>query len=118
MIRNKKENYLDKIPVKNEKIQWSESDGIITIHLVHKGIYSKIAQKFFHTPQKSDIALDKFGSFVWKQIDGVRSILEIGKIVKNEFGKEAEPLYERLSKYIYILTQEKYIKLKRKESIK
>lgn len=118
MIRKNKENYLDKLPERNEKLHWSEEENIVTIHLEHTGFYSKLAQKFFHTPKKSDVHLDAYGSFVWKQIDGKSTIFDIGQSVKDEFGQDAEPLYERLSKFFYILNQEKYIRFKKKVSTK
>ncbi len=113
MLKNKKENYLDKIPMRNKALHWSKNEELVTIRVEHKGIYDKIAQKFFHKPRYSNIALDKFGSYVWKQIDGESSIFEIGKKVKAEFGEEAEPLYQRLSKYFYILREERYITFKK-----
>lgn len=116
MMKKNKENYLDRIPEKKEELKWTEEDGLITIHIEHKGFYSKIAQKFFHTPKTSDVHLDDYGTFVWKQIDGERSIFDIGENLKGEFGQRAEPLYERLSKFFYILNQEKFIRFKKIES--
>lgn len=113
MTKKNKKNYLDKIPKRNSDLEWSEENGIITIHLTHKGFYSKIAQKFFHTPKKSDVHLDEYGSFVWNQIDGERTIFEIGECLQEAFGEEAEPLYGRLSKFFYILKEEKYIEYKK-----
>ena len=50
MAKKKSENYLDFIPVINPKNDWSEGeDGIVTIHMVHRGFYATIAQKVFHT---------------------------------------------------------------------
>lgn len=111
-IEKVKENYLERIPVRNEEYDWKENGRLVTVIQKNKGIYNKMAQKFFKTPDVSNISLDEFGSFVWLQIDGSRTILEIGKLVKEEFGEKAEPLYERLSKYFYILKAEKFIKFK------
>lgn len=110
----KKENYLDNIPVINGDIVWEEHNGLVTVKQQHKGFYAAIAQKVFKTPKHSKIDLDRFGSFVWLQIDGKRSIFEIGKLVSKEFGKDAEPLYERLSKYFYTLKDVNFITLKKK----
>ena len=43
------------------------------------------------------------GSFIWQQIDGEKSILQIGELVQEAFGEKAEPLYERLAQYMKIL---------------
>lgn len=111
----KKVNYLENIPVIYGDILWNEEDGIVTVHQENKGFYNKIAQKIFKTPAVSKVALDEFGSFVWKQIDGQRNIIEIGEIVSKEFGNKAEPLYERLSKYFYTLKDVGFVSFKKLE---
>lgn len=106
----KDQNYLELIPMYGKDVPWTvDKKGIVTVDMVHHGFYHFIAHKFFKTPSVSHIALDPFGSFVWQQIDGKRSILEIGELVKNRFGKEAEPLYERLSKYVATLYDNNFI---------
>lgn len=115
MKKKNNENYLDNIPLKNEEFDWDEDDGIVIIHMENKGIYNRIAQKLFGSPKVSHITLDEFGSFVWKQINGSRSIYEIGQLIKEEFGDRVEPLYERLSKYFYNLKSSKFISFKEKE---
>lgn len=121
MARRKKiklkkgENYLELIPVYREEAPWTiNKKGIVTVDMVHHGFYHGIAHKFFKTPSVSHIALDRFGSFVWQQIDGQRSIMEIGVLVKEKFGKEAEPLYERLSQYFMTLYNNNFIDYNRK----
>ena len=104
------ENYLDYIPVCSPENTFSvREDGIVIIHREHKGFYSKIAQKFYKRPKVSNIELDKFGSFVWKQMDGKRSIYEISFLVKDEFGKEIEPLIPRLTEFFKILYRNHFI---------
>ena len=109
MSKSQKENYLDYIPAVNPKNTWDEADGKVTIHMVHRGFYATIAQKFFHKPRVSHIDLDKMGSFIFPLIDGERSIYEIGEQVKLQFGEAAEPLYERLAKYMQILRNNRFI---------
>lgn len=86
----------------------------------NKGVFNKIAQVLFKKPKYSYIELDEFGSFVWEQMDGKKTIYEIGTLVKERFGDKAEPLYERLSQYIKILHNNHFIvyenKLRKKES--
>lgn len=105
-----KQNYLDFVPGKNPDFPAEErQDGLITVIITRKGIYDRIAQTFFHAPAQSRIDLDQYGSFVWKQIDGHRSIFEIGKLTSQEFGQEAEPLYPRLVKFFAILKEHRFI---------
>ena len=98
------ENYLDKIPVINEKLSCEvNDDGIVTLAQENTGVMNRIAQKFFRKPKISYIHLDELGSFIWQLIDGETTILAMGEPVKEQFGEKAEPLYPRLAKYISIL---------------
>ena len=62
--------------------------GIVTVDMVHKGIFDKLAQKLWVTPKVSHVKLDRFGSFVWKQMDGNRNIIDIGVLVREEFADQ------------------------------
>ena len=48
----------------------------------------------------------------WELIDGERNILDIGTIIKGNFGEKAEPVYERLAQYFKILCSYGFIVLK------
>ena len=109
-MAKKKENFLDYIPKHNSLFTWDKTkDELVTIKVHNKGLFNKIAQIFFKKPKYSYIHLEEFGSFIWEQIDGVKTIYEIGQAVKQKFGSKAEPLYERLSKYIATLRNNGYI---------
>ena len=86
-------------------IEFGEGDGKIPV--------DKIAQKAFKVPDKSFIKLDKHGSFVWKCIDGNKSVYELSKDVKTHFGNDAEPLIERLIEFITILESNRFVKFKK-----
>ncbi|RDY23817.1 PqqD family protein [Romboutsia maritimum] len=108
--RNNK-NYLDFIPIINSKIDWSINENdLVVLELKRSGTFDKFAQKLFKVPQKSDIQLDKQGSFVWKCINNEKTVYDISKEVSNEFGKDAEPLLDRLISYFNILNDNKFIK--------
>ena len=109
-IKIKDRNYLEQIPVKNPEFHWKENEqGIVTVDMVHKGLFDKLAQKLWITPKVSHIKLDRFGSFVWKQMDGNRNIIAIGALVREEFGDQAEPLYERLAKFVKMLRDNRFV---------
>ncbi|NCB94159.1 MAG: PqqD family protein [Clostridia bacterium] len=109
-MKKDKKNYLDYIPVKNPALPWSQDDeGIVTVEVEHRGIAAKVAQVAFNRPKVSHVKLDQFGSFIWQQVDGERNIYLIGEEVKSRFGKEAEPLYERLITFFRILVENKYV---------
>ena len=106
--KKQQENYLDYVPVISPKHTWSEEDGKVTIHMLHIGFYNTIAQKFFHRPRVSHIELEGQGSFVFRQIDGKRTVGEIALLVKQEFGEDPA-LYERLIKYMQILRNNGFV---------
>ena len=79
---NLKENFLE-----NEKLGWSEKEGIITLEIENIGVFNRVAQKFFKKPKISYVHLDEMGSFIWPVIDGEKNLIEIGKGVKEHFGE-------------------------------
>jgi len=106
-------NYLDRVPIKNDSINWSgDNDGLITLEIENKGVFNRIAQKLFKRPKISYIHLDENGSFVWPLIDGERDVAAIGKLVDEHFGEKAHPLYERLVKFFQILDSYGFITFK------
>lgn len=119
MAKQKHDNYLDFVPVVNPKNDWSQDDqGIVTIHMVHRGFYASIAQKFFHTPRVSHIKLDEYGSFLWKEIDGKRTVGQLAQRMKEQFGDGAEPLYDRLVHYMQILRNNQFVLFAGKDRVK
>lgn len=107
-------NYLDFIPRHNEKFIWeTDEQGVVTIFVENKGMFNRIAQKYFEKPEVSQIHLEEMGSFIWPLMDGERSIMEIGELVKEHFGEAAEPLYPRLAQYVKMLENNDLIKVQK-----
>ncbi len=105
-----KENFLDYIPKHNVLFPYEKKEnGRIEVRMRHRGLIKKFTQILLKKPKYTYVELDDFGSFVWEQMDGERSVFEIGKRVKEHFGKEAEPLYERLTKFVQILRRNGFI---------
>lgn len=98
-------NYLDYIPVSSDKITFDVTDGQVTVYKENKGIFNRAAQKLFKKPKVTQIHLDKLGSFVWTSMDGQRNIYDIAQLVKDEFGDDAEPLYDRIIQYFKSLSE-------------
>ncbi|MCR5753786.1 MAG: PqqD family protein [Acetatifactor sp.] len=117
-----KENFLDYIPRHNILFPFQENEeGLVEVQIENKGVWNRILQHFANKPRYTYITLEGMGSFIWKNIDGVRTVYEIGQMVKDEYGKDAEPLYERLCPYIQKLHQMRFIvyenKMKKKSDI-
>lgn len=108
---NMTENYLERVPVRNEAYAWTvDENGVVTLEVENKGVFNRIAQKLFKKPKISYVHLDETGSFIWPLLDGEKSIIDLGKLVEEKFGEKANPLYERLAKYIQILESYNFIK--------
>lgn len=109
-MKKQKDNYLEKIPYHKAGLDWSQDkNGIVTLQMENCGVMNRIAQILLKKPKISYIHLEEFGSFIWLQIDGERNITEIGRLVRSQFGKSAEPLYERLAQYIKTLNSNGFI---------
>lgn len=108
-MAKKRENYLDYVPAISGRNTWDVKDGIVTIHMVHRGFFPWVAQTIFKRPRVSHIALDAHGSYIFQQIDGQRNVGELALLMKERFGQEAEPLYDRLVQYMKILRNNEFI---------
>ena len=116
MKKNNKnaENYLEKVPLRKETISWTtDSEGKVTLEIENKGLFNRMAQKFFKKPKVSFIHLDEMGSFVWPVINGEMNLTAIAGLVDEHFGESAHPLYERLAKYFQILDSYGFIEWKK-----
>lgn len=112
IFKSKKDdkNYLDFIAVKNPDYTWKKDDkDMIVVEVVRKGFFNKIAEKIFKVPQKTDVMLDEYGSFIWLLMDGKKSIFDISKYVSENFGEDAEPLMNRLVQFFKILHSNAFI---------
>ena len=98
------QNYLEKIPVKNETLCWEADEN------------KMVTQKLMKKPEYTQVHLDENGSFIWQLIDGKKDIIELGKIVKEHFGEAAEPLYPRIAKFFQILESYGFVSLEEKEN--
>lgn len=103
------ENFLEKKPGRADWLRWKEDAGKITLEIENKGLMNRICQKLFKKPPVSYVHLDEMGSFLWPHLDGEKTLIELGELVKERFGEEAEPLYERLVKYMQILESYRFI---------
>lgn len=112
-MKKENNNYLDKIFIKNDSYKWDIDDkNIVTIYVENKGLFNLLAQKLFRKPRISQIHLEEFGSFIWCQIDGNKSVFEIGRFAEAQFGDRIKPTYERLSVYMRQLADSGFVKEK------
>lgn len=72
-------------------------------------------QKFFHTPRISHIHLDRYGSYLWQQIDGQKDVGQLADDMREHFGETAEPLYDRLIQYMQTLRNHRFVSFQEKD---
>ena len=85
---------------------------LVILDIENKGAFNKIAQTIFKKPKVSHVHLDEFGSFIWLQINGERTVHDIALSVKEKFGEDAEPLYPRIIKFMQIMKSYDFIELR------
>ena len=114
MAKKDDKNYLDLIPVHSEKISYeTDENGQVTILVENKGIINTLMQKLFKKPRITRIDLQGQGNFVWLCIDGKKTVFDIAAQVKERFGEEAEPLYDRLVTYMHTLESCGFVVMKK-----
>lgn len=111
------DNYLEYIPTPRSGLKYEITDGNVTIFQENNGLFNYLAQKLLKKPKVTQIHLDETGNFIWPLMDGNNDILAIAEQVKKEFGDKAEPLYDRLVKYIKTLTDCGFVEVKSPEKI-
>ncbi len=106
-------NYLESVPIKNAERPWRvKDDGMVEVDMENKGFYHFIAQKFFRKPRVSHIALDRYGSVVWQNIDGKNTVMDIVRVMEQSFPNEKERMLDRVVTYMAVLQNNRFISMK------
>lgn len=112
MGRNKKlpPNYMDTIFIPATGLHWEQrKDGIVVLDMVNKGFFHGIAQKFFHKPKVSHIALDAYGTKVWLALDGKRTVYHVVEAMENAFPDETDKMLARVVTFLRTLQVNHFI---------
>ncbi len=114
-MENKKEkkpiNLLALIPIRS--IQWEKKgDGLID--LLKPKFKHRLVKKIIPHQKKPyfKIKLDEIGSFIWGLCDGCATVKELGEILKEKFGDQVEPVYDRLALFLQNLEKHQFISYK------
>ena len=103
-------NYMDLVFTKNAEIQWRvKGDGFVEVDMENKGFFNSIAQKFFHRPRVSHIALDKYGTTLWLALDGTASVNDLLAKMNEAFPDETDKMLNRLVQFLTTLERWKFI---------
>lgn len=105
-------NLLDYIPRRNPLLEWRRTEkGTVQVFVYRTGMLNWLSQVLFKAPKCSTVDLEEYGSFLWLCMDGERTVEQLARQLKEQYGEEAEPLYERMVQYIKILKNNKFIEL-------
>lgn len=110
--KKEEKNTLDMIPVR--KYKWKEGE-VVTVFVPR--FRSRVGKRFCRAIKKEstyNVNLDKLGSFAWKLCDGERTVGAIGNALKEKFGEEVEPVYERVAELFNIMEANGLITYKKK----
>jgi hypothetical protein len=105
-------NYLDLIPVRKLNHEFRDEENIdILVPKYRDKFFGKFLQ-----PKINDKYLkanmDIHGTNTWLLIDGERNVFEISKLMKEKFGDEIEPVYDRITLFINNLYRNGFIYFK------
>ncbi|MBU3110059.1 PqqD family peptide modification chaperone [Clostridium lacusfryxellense] len=74
-----------------------DKDNIVTILEKQEHMIQKLFRKLkFRIPEYKKTSLDEYGSCVFLQIDGKKTVEDIGESLVAKHGDKVKPLYERL----------------------
>ena len=103
-------NYMDLVFANNAEIQWREKeDGLVEVDMENKGFFNSLAQKFFHRPRVSHIALDKYGTTLWLALDGTATVNDLLNKMNEAFPAETDKMLNRVVQFLTTLETWKFI---------
>jgi hypothetical protein len=104
-------NTLDVTPV---RCCGHEIDGDSHVIVVVPKFRKEWINEFFlgRKPRNFRVKLDKSGTAIWLLINGSRTVDEICKELVQQLGDEVQPVEERVSKFISVLYEQRYITFK------
>ena len=103
-------NYMDLVFTKNAEIQWRvNEDGLVEVDMENKGFFNSLAQKFFHRPRVSHIALDKYGTTLWLALDGTATVNDLLNKMNEAFPAETDKMLNRVVQFLTTLETWKFI---------
>ena len=104
-------NYLDVVYVPADGLAYRvNEDGAVVLDMEHTGFFDRIAQRFFHRPRVSRVALDSYGSTLWKLLDGERSVGGVVEAMEEAFPDERERMLDRVAQFFVTLETNRFVK--------
>ena len=92
------------IYAKVTNVNFKDKKGVVTLIKEQNHPIQKFFRKLhFKIPSNTYLELDAYGSFVFQNIDGKKSIFEIGQMLKEKYPESGNLLYSRLLVYLNVL---------------
>jgi hypothetical protein len=90
---------------------WEEVEGRVVILRPPSALHGArgLVDRFLNRMSAQRVRLDEVGSFAWRQLDGDRTVSEVGELMRAEFGERVEPVEERLGHLIRVMRNEGFI---------
>jgi hypothetical protein len=104
-------NLLDLKP--NRNLKWETGEKNETVLLVPK-FHNRFLVKYVMPNIKRPyfrIKLDDHGSFIWGLCDGNTTVGEISDKMKEKFGENFDPTYDRIGTFVNQLVRDKFLTL-------
>jgi hypothetical protein len=114
LFGRKSKNLLERVPVRRVDHVPGEQAGRVTLHVPR--FTSRLAMRLFGGMNKRPLVsmrLDEIGTFVWLQMDGVRTLAEIGDLLEQKFGERAAQAHQRVALFARTLHRDGLIEWKR-----
>jgi hypothetical protein len=97
-------NLLGLVPVR--LAPWSEVEGRVVIERPKPKGAGRIGEKVRYWLAVRRVRLDDRGSLVWRLLDGEKSVADVARALREEFGDQVEPAEERAGQLIRMLYRE------------
>ena len=113
MENQSSQNLLDLVPVHN--IPWQVNAETNLIEILKPKFENILLKKYLLPRLKSPnfkVNLDEYGTNVWHLIDGNRTVIQISDRLRELFGEQVEPVYERVGQFMISLKKSKFITYK------
>ncbi len=104
------ENLLDVVFKISDHLEYriDKTGYVVVVEKQHHKLQDFCRKLKMRIPEERTITMDEFGSFVFQQIDGRKTVREIGEILEAQYGDRVKPLYERLSLFMEMLEQKSH----------
>jgi len=103
--------FLERVYKLSDNLRYDVATNQVTVYKSQNHWLQRLFRKLHvNIPEETKVTLDEYGSFVFQQIDGKKTVKEIGALLAQEQEEAAVHLYERLIIYLHHLeTEENWI---------